>query len=569
MSGRFRRFLLGVPRDEEVRRAREQIARDRDALLGDLAADEQAFAAEMRRRERTPHVVVGESLDKVPYRIPLAHLATGRDGEAAHAFYSGSTGSGKTMQAAALVDSILERLVAGAPVAVVVLALQGNFADLVLRALGARLARAPAERRRAVLSQLLTARFFRGATLPEWNILAATPHAPPLVQAGTIAEVLENALGASLGGRQETALTMLLALAIELALPISVLRLCLHEPDVLQDLARRSKEPLVTSYVLNRFARESAATIDGLGSRIDRLLSLDAGIRGALAGPGTIDFARRFEPGAVSALDLSGTPLGAEGARLAISALLVQSLAFAALSAAREVRGHTLLFVDEAQLAFTPATARTLATLLTTVRQFGVGLHFINQSLVQIPRDFVHLLATNIKWRFLGRSGRDDATLSSEFLPRTGRLPKPPSPFGPPSDRLEFQSRAEETEARIAAVGTMPSRHFLVTERAAPFGPREVVARDFNPPSWDALPGDLREALERGASGVPRTELIARARRAEADALARFAASREGDDVGEAPARPARRGRAKGSLPKTPDAITRAARWGRRDGDDS
>lgn len=560
MSGRFTRFLLGVPRVEEVRRAREQIARDRDALLGDLTADEQAFATEMRRRERTPHVVLGESLDKVPYRIPLASL------DGTHVFTSGSTGSGKTMLAGAFVDAVLEHLVAGAPVAVVVIALQGNFADLVLRALGARLHRVPTERCRAVLSRMLTARFFRGATLPEWNILAATPHAPPIVQAGTIAEVLENALGAALGGRQESALTMLLALAIEHAMPLNVLRLCLHEPDVLQGLARRSKEPLVASYIVNRFARESAATIDGLGSRIDRLLSLDAGIRGALAGPGTIDFARCFEPGAVSVLDLSGTPLGAEGARRAIAALALQSLAFAALSSSRRIGGHTLVLIDEAQLSFTPATVRTLETLLTTVRQFRVGLHFINQSLVQVPRDFVQLLATNIRWRFLGRSGREDASLSSEFLPRTGRLPKAAAPFGPPPDRLEFQSRAEETESRIAAVGAMPGRHFMITERAAPFGPREIVARDFSPPSWDALPKDLGATLERGASGVPRTELIERARQMEADALARFAATGDADGEDEPPARPARRGRSKGTLPKTPDAIGRAARWGQRGG---
>ncbi len=564
MSGRFTRFLLGVPREEEVRRARGQIARDRESLLGDLAADQQAFATEMRRRERAPHVVLGESLDKVPYRIPLALLAGGRDSDAAHGFASGSTGSGKTMMQGALVDSLLEHLVAGAPIAVVVVALQGNFADLVLRALGARLQRAPAERRRAVLSQMLTAQFFRGATLPEWNILAATPHAPPMVQAGSIAEVLETALG-GLGGRQETALTMLLALAIEHAMPINVLRLCLHEPEVLQSLARRSNEPLVTSYILNRFVRESAATIDGLGSRIDRLLSLDAGIRGALSGPGTIDFARCFDPGSFSAFDLSGTRLGGEGARLAIAALLVQSLASAALSSARQVRGHTLVFFDEAQLAFTPATARTLATLLTTVRQFGVGLHFINQSLVQIPRDFVHLLATNIRWRFLGRSGREDALLSSEFLPRTGRMPKASAPFGPPSDRLEFLSRAEENEARVAALGAMAGRHFFVTERAAPFGPREIISRDFRPPSWDALSRDLREALERGATGISRANLIERARRVEADALARFA--EQGDDgEDEASARPARRSRSKGSVPKTPDAVRRAERWGKRSG---
>ncbi|TAK31192.1 MAG: hypothetical protein EPO40_05690 [Myxococcaceae bacterium] len=454
----------------------------------------------------------------------------------------------------------------GEPVAVIVIALQGNFADLVLRALGARLQGASTERRRAVLSRLLTAQFFRGKTLPEWNILAATPHAPPIVQAGTIAEVLENALGSALGGRQETALTMLLALAIEHAMPINLLRLCLHEPTVLQDLARRSKEPLVASYILHRFSRESAATIDGLGSRIERLLALDAGIRGALCASSTISFERAFEPGSVSVLDLSGTPLGAEGARRAIAALALQSLCFAALSSSRQIRGHTLVFLDEAQLAFTPATVRTLETALPTVRQFRVGLHFINQSLVQVPRDFLHLLSTNLRWRFLGRSGREDAVLSSEFLPRTGRVPKARPPFGPPPERVEFLSRAEETESRVTSLGTMAGRHFIVTERTAPFGPREIVARPFDPPPWDALPAGLREALERGATGVPRDELIERARTMEADAMARFGG--DSADVGDgAPAAGGRRrGQPKGTVSQTPDAVGRAARWGKHGG---
>lgn len=559
MSGRLTRFLLGVPRDEEVRRARVQIAEDRNVLLGDLAAEDRALSDEMRRRERAPHVTLGNCPPGVPFRVRLADL------DGTHSWCTAGTGGGKTRFSGSFLTSVLARLLAGEPIAVVVVGLQGDLCELVLRSLGALLQGAPAQRRDRVLSRLTVARFFRGEYLPAWNILARSPHAPLLVQAGTLAEIIENALGAALGSRQETALTMLLALAIEARLPVNVLRLLLHEPEALGTLARSSSEPLVASYIRNRFARESSATMDGIASRLDRLLSLDDGLRGSLVGPETIDFARCFEPGSISVFDFAGTPLGAEGARRALSALTLQSLVTAALSSARRIAGPTLVVIDEAQLAFTPATVRTLETALTTIRQFRVGLHFVNQSLVQIPRDFVQLLATNVSLRFLGRSGELDASLSQEFLRRTGRVPKPRAPFAPQGDRPEFLSRSEETAFRIAECGALPRRTFFVTERGAPFGVRRMEAPAFDPPSWGALPRELREVLERGATGVPRTELIERAKRIEAEALNRFANSPDQGSADDAEHQPRRRAR-KGTLPRTPDAITRAAGWGERKG---
>lgn len=556
MSGSFTRHLLGVTRHEEVARARREMERDRETLLADLARDDRAFETEMRRREGVSHIVLGEGARGVPYRVPVAMF------DGTHSWWSAGTGSGKTRSTAALVDALSGHLVGGEPIAIIVIGLQGNMGDLTLRALGARLRTAPPARRDAVLSRLLTAQFFRGKTLPEWNFLAPSPHVPALVQASAIAEVLENSLGA-LGGRQETAFSMLLGLAVEQGLPINALRLLLTQPAALQTLARRSAEPLITSYIEHRFARESAATIDGLGSRIDRLLSLDAGIRGSFAGPGTIDFAHCFAAGAVSVFDLAGTPLGAEGARRVIAALIIQYLAFAAVSSARVIRGHTIIVLDEAQLGFTPATVRTLETLLTTVRQFRVGLHFVNQSLVQVPREFQQLLNTNLRWRFLGRSGAEDGHLSRAFLPRTGRVARPRPPFGPPPERTEFLSRSEEEASRIDALGRMPARHFLATENEAPFGTREIIASAFDPPAWETFPPDLRRALEAGATGVPRSELIERGRRIEAETLAR-AVGLAGEAGGSTPS--IRRTRAEGVLPATPDAVARASGWSRRRG---
>lgn len=555
MTNPLIRWALGVGRGEQVRRARSEMARDRSQLDAHLDAEERAFVAEMDVRARTSHIALGQCPPGVPYRVPLAAF------DGTHSWTSAGTGSGKTRFIASLVAALLVAIVGGAPIAVICLAMQGDLVDLVLRALGALLLRASTVRRSEVLSRLVVARFFRGATLPPFDIFTRSPHAPLLVQAQTLAEVIEHSLGASLGSRQETALTMLIALAIEAGFPLNALRLLLHDRNALEVLARRSVEPLVTAYILNRFARESSATTDGIASRLDRLISLDDGLRGALAGPGTIDFAGCFRPGAISCFDLSGSPLGGDGARRALGALTIHSLVSAALSSARRIEGPTVFVVDEAQLALTPATMATLSTAVTTIRAAKVGIHFVNQSLSQLPREFVQLLSTNATWRFLGRSGATDAGMSAEFLPRTGRVPKPRPPFGPPAERVEFLSRSEEETFRITECGALPRRTFFMTERSAPFGVRRLEAPAFDPPTWESLPRDLRTAIERGATGVARSELIARAREVEARAMA-WSANASTDD-GEPP-EPKRRSRRSAKAPTTPDAITRAEKWSHR-----
>ena len=170
----------------------------------------------------------------------------------------------------------------------------------------------------------------------------------------------------------------------------------------------------------------------------------------------------------------------------------------------------TVILIDEAQLALTPGLTRTFETLLATVRQFRVSLAFLQQSLVQLPNPFIQLLSTNLRYRFLGRSGREDGHLSEEFLPRIrtargqgGRAPR------------EGQSRGESEEARLDRLANLPARHFFYTERTAPFGTVEIEAAAFNPPPLSSYPLTLQNALAEGRSARPRTELIRHARTLE------------------------------------------------------
>lgn len=498
------RKLLGGTAKAERTLARAEIERASLEARRVADADDHACDAVMGGREGAPHLHLGTTRTGAPLRLPLADL------DGAHLWWSGGTGSGKTSNAGHFVRELLRHQRAGAPIAVIAVGLQGNFPELVLQALAADASRASADSRSDLTSRLTVARFFGGGFLPEWNILAPSPHATPLVQAAAMGEILETSLGAHLGHRQDTALSMLLALAITEGLTLVELRLLLGAPHLLAARGAQAREVLLRSYFQGRFAAEGRATLDGIASHLDRLLALDDGLRGAFAGPGTLDVEWLFEPGHVSVFDFARTPLGAEGVRRALAALVLQSLAGAAVSASRRVRGMTFLLIDEAQLALTPGLIRTFETLLATVRQFRVSLAFLQQSLVQLPSGFVQLLSTNLRYRFLGRSGREDARLSEEFLPRI-RTPRGQLGTAP----REARSRGESEEARFEHLANLPTRHFIYTERGVSFGPVEVVAAEFHLPALSTYALPLRDALARGHSGRPRALLIENARRVE------------------------------------------------------
>ncbi len=540
--------LVGLSRLLERRRAEASIAADRALLTASVQEDDARFRGAMEIRRDEPSITLGHALDGTAYRLPLGELP------GQHVWVSGGTGSGKSTMVAAWVSELLGEMVRGAPFSLVFVVMQGFLGDMVLRALGDVLMRSSAAQVEATLAQLLVAQFFRGSHLPEWQILARDPSVPIMVQASAVADVLEASVGAALGSRQETALTMLLGLAIELGLTLQELRALSYNSEALVGLASRSTLPEVRLYILHRLARERAQ-LDGIGARLDMLLRVPAA-RAVLAGPRTLDLRACFRPGAVSVLDFSGEGMGAEAAKRTIAAVALQYLSYAIFDGSRPRDGATIIITDEIQEALTPATTRMLARWVTTARAFGAGLVSIHQSVSQIPRDFLTLLSTNIRLRAVGRSGREDAAAAAEFLPRTGRVPRSRLPGDPPFARPEFLSRAEEAEFRINQAANLPQRHMFLTDRLARFATREIVAPDFNAPDLNSLPPTLRTRLLRGRAGVPRDELLRRAQELESRAIAAMEAS---------PA-PARGGRRASPVPETPDVVEVAERWRRQGG---
>ena len=345
----------------------------------------------------------------------------------------------------------------------------------------------------------------------------------------------------------------------------------MHDADRIAALAARSRIAEVRHYVATRFGRERGVA-DGIVSRLDTLLRIQA-VKAAAAGPGLLDVKRCFLPGAISVWDLGGSPLGSDEVRRAMAALTIARLTAAVFDPARAQRGFTVFVCDELAEAITPATLSAISRLITTARSFGVGLISVHQSVAQLPKETQTLLATNCRVRVIGRSSETDARDALEWLPRTGRVPRPRLPGRRP-DALEFLSETEERSYRIAEVGRLPRQHFVIADRAAPFGSRLVRAPDCDPPPWTAIDPVLKAALQRGSAGVPRMELLRRATELEArvttpQADQQTAASAEETPSAEPTARPPpaphrSSGRRRAPAPG-PDVITPANRRAKGD----
>lgn len=546
---------LGLTRGEERARARESHAADEDELQRDLRADETAFRDHAERRGRRPHLLLGTTETNVPWRLALDELAG--------TSVVGSTGSGKTRFTANLITQLIDLMVRGTALAVIALDMKGGadgLADLLLRATAALAARLDSARQRALLERVTTIRFFDSPYLPAWQVLSADDGTDPMVQAGSVAEILESVMGRGLGALQQRSLTMAIAVAIEFGLSLVELMWMLLDRAGFSALGAQSRSPQVRHFARG-FVNESRATVDGLIARIDALLSSPSA-RAALAGARGISWRTFFEPGRITVVDCGNAPAGSETPARILGALALAQISHATFDSRRVINATTLVVADEVQLAALGASnVGALARILTLGRSFRTQLLVANQSAAQLPAEIRSLLATNAPLRVIGRSGAVDAAAVAEFLPRTGRMRRPRAPGVPRFEGPQFLSDAEEQRARVAEVGRLPRAHFVVADARPPGFSRVVRAPDFSPPEWSALDPTIADAVMRGTLGVPRVDLEAHAR--EVEERAAHAVEERAEEV---PVRGRGGRRAAPAAPDLPDAVGPRAGRGRRGG---
>lgn len=524
---------LGLARERvlaEASRGREQ-----QLLQQDADHDAARYRAHARRVGRDVHVVLGTSPDGVPYRIPLGDL-TGLP-----SWVTAATGAGKSRFVGAFMDAVLRHALGGAPVALVLVDGKGETADLMLRSI------ASCSPGAVDLARVHTFRFFDREFLPSWPLLHRVPGVPVDAQADAVAEVLTDvAQDALIGPRQRSTLAAVLAVAIEFDVPLSSLPWLLSGPSEITALASRSTLPSVR-LELSRFEREPQGSIDGLVARLGTLLRVPS-LKAALSGPRPFDFSACFHPGSVTVLDFGGADLGARAGVRAMGSLAITALANAAFDPRHRARCNTMIVVDEPSALMTSVTVRQFERLVTLGRSFGAGgLVVVHQGATQLPNELQSVLNTNVPLRVMGRTSERDSLASSEWLPRTGTVPRRREPGARSAGGSTFMSDGEEQRLHVAELGRLAPRHFLVADRRVNFAPRVIRAPDYEPPPWSDLDPDVAEAVRRGSAGFPRAALEARVREIEDEAARRF-------DAGQRPGveGAARRRRA---APTTPDVL--------------
>jgi hypothetical protein len=508
------RWMLQLSGHDNAReRLLAEASRDREgrALRDGAAEDEVRFRLQSEAAARTPHVTLGADAGGVSYRIGLTELTS------LPAWVTAATGAGKSRFVGAFMDAVLRHGARGAPVSLVLVDGKGETADLLLRSVAA-LAMTQGWPI-GFASRLNTFRFFARDFLPSWPFLGRSSG----IEIGVQADVAHDA---AIGPRQRAMLAAVLAVAIEAGVPMAELPWLLSSPGVVSALAAQSALPSVR-LELSRFDREPQGSKDGLVARLGTLLRVPA-LKAVLSGPAPFDMASCFEPGSITVLDFGGADLGARAGVRAMGSLAISALANAAFDPRRRVRGTTMIVVDEPQALMTSVTLGEFERLITLGRSFGAGgLVVVHQGATQLPQELQSVLNTNVPLRVLGRSSERDASASSEWLPRTGRLPRRREGHGRASSGAVFMSAGEEERARVAELGRLPARHFLVADRRADFTPRVIRAPEYDPPPWSAIDPAVADAVRRGSVGMPRATLEERVREIEARAATRLADERD------------------------------------------
>jgi type IV secretory pathway TraG/TraD family ATPase VirD4 len=152
-------------------------------------------------------------------------------------------------------------------------------------------------------------------------------------------------------------------------------------------------------------------------NKLGALLS-DPTLHRILVAP-TIDlhFRKLMDEGQILLVNVSKGRLGEQSA-LVLGSLIVSTIGLAAFSRAEtptDARRPFILYLDE----FHNFTTLMLASMMSELRKYGVGLVLAHQYMHQLEPDIRHAVLGNAGTIISFRAGPDDATiLASEFQPK-------------------------------------------------------------------------------------------------------------------------------------------------------
>jgi hypothetical protein len=404
------------------------------------------------RNEPGPTVNLGETVWGEPVVVPLTELVK------ACGIATGGMGSGKTMAACLILESMIARLPDLRSMAFGVLDAKGELFDRAMYLLARRLEELDGEAREALMSRIVIIDFSSRQAVSSYNILSRWPYTEPDFFVTSRLETLRELLpaGEQVSLRGATVLKNVLALLAEFGLPLTYLDAVLSSDTVRANLLRRSKNAPVRLYFERYLAQEGKQTIAALRVRMESLFSSD-GVRLALSGSTAPDFRELQNEGKIVLVNCAG-PTITRGVRLLLQGLVLSDIRQSIFARPNNPPVTYLWLADEAQNFFlTKQQQDNMSDILTMARSFGSFFCFLCQNLSTAVPDarILELLHTNIRWSLTLRGTPRDAQFLRAALPVTGRRARPdPHPFR----ERTWYSPEEERSLALEGVAHLPDR---------------------------------------------------------------------------------------------------------------
>jgi hypothetical protein len=349
----------------------------------------------------------------------------------------------------------------------------------------------------AILDKLHVIAPFDPSCAPHLNVTLPEPGVTSEVQALSIVEAIQEAMGENLSGRTEGILLNPVKLAIILRRPLTHVRTWLADPAKFARDALSSGDPELCEYVRTAHRKTHQASVAAAVARMDQFLFLRQ-VRDALESETCVDFREILATGHLIA-PLGDPPSGLERLTKFWGALIMGRVQRAILS--RE-EGSTerpvWMVVDEVQEILTPGLSTAFERLLSLARFKSVGLVLANQlggQLSSVDPLLTRSLETNVGFEARFRSSREDAKLAAASFPLAWRA-----------------GRTRDDVAEFLA--TLPDRSFLLALRKSGFRPQLLRSPRLDMQRLRAAaekaPLEFRGRIERGVAMSPRKPRDAR-----------------------------------------------------------
>jgi hypothetical protein len=402
--------------------------------------------------EAGPKAALGKTEWGEPVIIPLMELVK------ACSIMTGGMGSGKTMVACLIVDSMIALLPELRSMAFGLIDPKGELFNRVLHLLASRLETLGESAREELLQRIVIIDFSARHAVSSYNVLARRESAEADFFITSRLETLRELLpaGDKLSLRGGVVLKNALALLSEFGLPVTYLTQVLEGEGFRSRLLSKSKNPEVKLYFAHHFPQEGKQTIAALRVRMESLFASE-GVRLALAGSTAPDFRRLQNDGKIVLINLAG-PSITRGVRLLLQGLVLSDIRQAIFARPNNPPVTYLWLADEAQNFFlTRQQQEDVTDICTMGRSFGTFFCFLCQNLTTAVPDtrILETLYTNIRWSLTLRGTPRDAQFLRAALPVTGRRARPdPHPYR----ERTFYSAEEERSLALESVAHLPDR---------------------------------------------------------------------------------------------------------------